>query len=91
MHKGIGEYIGNPVRHYRWQKVGNWDSAKLDKTAGHYMICDTYGNGMKWTDVKDGITIKIRAKLPHWEGYEYLESDSPGKYSKYDANHKAHL
>jgi len=78
MHKGMGEYIGNPVRRYRWMKASKWDSVKLDKTAGHYMICDTHGNGMKWNDVEDGMIIKIRAKLPHWERYEYLESDSPG-------------
>ena len=85
------EYIGNPVVSYRAWPPGNWDSLKLDKTAGHYMICDTHGNGMKWNDVEDGMIIKIRAKLPHWEGYEYLKSDSPGKYSKYDPNHKVYL
>ena len=91
MHKGMREYIGYPVRHYRWQKALDWDSVKLDRTAGHYMICDKHGDGIKWMDVKDGMIIKIRAKLPHWPGYEYLESDSPGKYSKNDANHKVHI
>ena len=88
MHKGMEEYIGNPVTFYRSWPPGDWDSVKLDKTAGHYMICDKYGNGIKWTDRKDGMMIKIRAKFAHYEGFEFLESDSAGKYSKYDANHK---
>ena len=78
----MGEYIGNPVN------VNKWDTVKLDKTAGHYMICDKHGVDMKWIDRKDGMMIKIRAKRAHWSGYEYLQSDYLGKYSKYDANHK---
>ena len=81
MHKGMGEYIGIPVRRYRSQKVSDWDSVKLDRVyTGHFMICDKHGDGIKWIDVKDGMIIKIRAELNHWEGKEYLESDSQGKY-----------
>ena len=90
MHKGMGEYIGNPEPAYRPSSFTDWDSVKLDTTAGHYMICDRYGNGIKWIDAKDGMMIKIRAKFAHWPGYEYFHSDFSGKYSKYDANHKVY-
>jgi len=78
MHYGMGEYIGNPVEDYRAWPPGNWDSLKLDKTAGHFMICDEWIRtcGIKWIDVKDGMIIRIRARFPHWKSYEYLEADS---------------
>ena len=91
MHKGMVEYIGNPVVSYRAWPPGNWDSLKLDKTAGHYMICDKHGYGIKWIDTKDDMIIKIRAKLPHYKGYKYLQADSQGTYSKYNADHKVYV
>ena len=91
MHRGMGEYIGNPVPHYRLSTANKWDTVKLDKTAGHYMICDKHGVGIKWSDRKDGMRIKIRANRAHWIGYEYLQSDYLGKYTKYDANHKVYV
>ena len=57
MHKGTGEYIGNPVPHYRLSSAAEWDTVKLDKTAGNYMICYEHGVGIKWIDRKDGMMI----------------------------------
>ena len=91
MHKGMGEYIGNPVPHYRLSSAGEWDSIKLDKFAGHYMLSDKHGVGLNRKDRKDGMLVKIRAKRAHWSGYEYLQSDTRGKYLRHDGNRKAYV
>ena len=92
---GIRKCIGNPVQHYRLLPAGNWDSVKLDKTAGHYRIININDtdmiNWMENIDGKDNVLVKIRAKRAHWSGYEYLQSDTLGKYLRYDGNHKVYV
>jgi len=48
---------------------------------GPHMITDVKGNDLKWDDIKNGTTVKIRAIYTSWEGYNYLYSAASGKYS----------
>lgn len=61
-------FIGNPV------VMGSprWDRSVVDKFPGEHMICDMNGNGLKLSDLKDGMSVKIRAKNIYFPGYEYL-------------------
>ena len=42
------------------------------------MICDEDGNELKWNDVKDGMTVKIKAKNIHHYGYAFLYAAANG-------------
>ena len=57
-------YIVDPF--LRWD---NWDQGTMnkDKSPGHHMICDMNGNGLKYKDVKSGMSVKIKTKHPHHE------------------------
>ena len=72
-----------------------WDSAltglrdypELDKKGPH-ALCDINGNSLELSDVKDGMTVKIRAKnvWHDYVGYEYLYT-ADGRYGKYLAKY----
>ena len=47
---------------------------------GPHMITDVNGNDLKWDDINNGTTVKIRAIFTRWEGYNYLYSQNTGKY-----------
>ena len=69
------KYIGDP-------KLGksNWLYGQIQERPGPHMICDLNGKGLKWSEVKDGIEVKIRAKNvdPDYPTFEFLYS-SEGK------------
>ena len=72
-----------------------WDSAltglrdypEFDKKGPH-ALCDINGNSLELSDVKDGMTVKIRAKnvWHDYAGYEYLYT-ADGRYGKYLAKY----
>ena len=94
------EYITNPLRvcfgifkEYCWDGAltQTWDLSR--DTIGPHAICDVDGNSLELSDVKDGMSVKIRAKhlsigLPiagHrkiYVGYDYLYT-AYGLYGKY--------
>ena len=61
-------YIGNPV------VMGSprCDRGIMDKFPVEHMICDMNGNGLKLSEIKSGMSVKIRAKYSYFPGYEYL-------------------
>ena len=80
------KFIGDPVK---WRFGGafgingkEWDRGIMDKygESGHHMICDVKGNGLRWSDINDGMRVKLRTRNPHFEGYEYLYTSELGKY-----------
>ena len=92
-------------RHITWPKrvcfaFGDcWDGALtmnfLEENRvpkGPHALCDVDGNNLKLSDVKDGMSVKIRTKYFRWfhggsrfhayAGYEYLFT-AYGRYGKY--------
>ena len=63
-------FIGNP----RVMGSPRWDRGIMDKFPGEHMICDMNGNGLKLSDLKDGMSVKIRARNIYFPGYEYFNS-----------------
>ena len=66
-----------------------WDTASLQwypqwDPIGKHALCDVDGNSLKLSDVKDGMSVKIRAKdiFHDYVGYEYLFT-AYGLYGKY--------
>ena len=65
-----------------------WDAATTQQASydpkGPHALCDIDGNSLKLSDVKDGMTVKIRAKnvWHDYVGYEYLYT-ADGRYGKY--------
>ena len=51
---------------------------------GKHTLCDVDGNSLKLSDVKDGMSVKIRAKhvWKNYIGYEYLYT-AYGQWGKY--------
>ena len=72
-------YIGDPKLHWT-----NWDRGTLATSPGEHMICDLNGRGLKWSEVKHGMQVKIKAKNIHHPTppYEWLYSSQAisGKY-----------
>ena len=90
-------YIGNPrVSCHRlgiFIPVNCWDRANLhysndqnSKGIGPHALCDVDGNSLKLSDIKDGMSVKIRAKHVTYPGYEYLFT-AEGIYGMYFASY----
>ena len=81
------EYIGNPVVSgvppYDTGIMDVWGFENYDKNEkfmpGLHMICDLNGNGLKLNDVKEGMTVKIKGKRMHYDGFEYLYGSANSK------------
>ena len=63
------KYIGDPKLHWT-----DWDYGNVANSPGPHMICDLNGSGLKWSDVKNGMQVKIKAKNLHHPDYEWLYS-----------------
>ena len=71
-----------------------WDGGTMDiqgfgkepwgQGPGPHMIFDLNGRGLKWKDVQNNMTVKIKAKLStvNSPGYEWLFASSESKSSK---------
>ena len=72
-------YIGDPEK---WQR--SWLFGTIRKSPGPHMICDLNGKGLKWSEVENGMEVKIKAKnvLPEYPTFEFLYS-SEGDLGKY--------
>ena len=72
---------------YCWDSALTQDYPGFDKKGPH-ALCDINGNSLELSDVKDGMTVKIRAKnvWHDYVGYEYLYT-ADGRYGKYLAIH----
>ena len=81
---GTNRYIGNPLRKCHFGGVINCaDRAQITTTSpGEHTICDIKGNGLKLSDIKNGMLVKIRAKNVHWPGYAYLYT-ADGLFGKF--------
>ena len=68
---------------YCWDSALTQDYPGFDKKGPH-ALCDINGNSLELSDVKDGMTVKIRAKnvWHDYVGYEYLYT-ADGRYGKY--------
>ena len=54
--------------------------------SGRHAFCDVDGNSLKLSDIKDGMSVKIRAKNVKYHGYEYLFT-AEGIYGMYFASY----
>ena len=72
-------YIGDPEK-----GQFNWLFGTIQKSPGPHMICDLNGKGLKWSEVENGMEVKIKAKnvLPRYPTFEFLYS-SEGDQGKY--------
>ena len=70
-------YIGDPEKGQR-----DWLFGTIQKSPGPHMICDLNGKGLKWSEVKHGMQVKIKAENLHYPIYEWLYS-SEGQKGKY--------
>ena len=72
-------YIGDPEKGQR-----SWLFGTIQKSPGPHMICDLNGKGLKWSEVENGMEVKIKAKnvLPEYPTFEFLYS-SEGDLGKY--------
>ena len=61
-------------------ETGCEDSQINIRRPGPHMITDVKGNDLKWDEINNGTTVKIRAIFTSWEGYNYLYSSAQGKY-----------
>ena len=85
-----GECLGCPIKYWGDPELSttNWEYGTLKDTPSPHMICDLNGIGLKWSEVKDGMLVKIRARKIHihhedgWPLYEYLYT-AEGKHGKY--------
>jgi len=90
-HLETGRYIGNPKRTTDGFGV-EWDGGNLvfgKSSAGEHTFTDLEGIPLKLSDVKDGMSVKIRARTVHWIDYEYLftsENTPAWGYCYYDKN-----
>ena len=75
-------YIGDPEKGQR-----SWLFGTIQKSPGPHMICDLNGKGLKWSEVENGMEVKIKAKnvLPRYPTFEWLYSSEgdDGKYLIY--------
>ena len=75
-------YIGDPEL-----GQGNWNYGIIQEIPGPHMICDLNGKGLKWSEVENGMEVKIKAKnvLPKYPTFEFLYSSegAAGKYFIY--------
>ena len=75
-------YIGDPEK-----GRSSWHFGTIQKSPGPHMICDLNGKGLKWSDVENGMEVKIKAKnvLPKYPTFEFLYSSegTEGKYFIY--------
>ena len=64
-------YIGDPHL-----GQGNWNFGIIQEIPGPHMICDLNGKGLKWSEVENGMEVKIKAKNvnPEYPTYEFLYS-----------------
>ena len=64
-------YIGDPEL-----GQGNWNYGIIQEIPGPHMICDLNGKGLKWSEVENGMEVKIKAKNvnPEYPTYEFLYS-----------------
>ena len=49
-------YIGDPEKGQR-----SWLFGTIQKSPGPHMICDLNGKGLKWSEVENGMEVKIKA------------------------------
>ena len=70
------KYIGDP-----WLGKSNWLYGTIQESPGPHMICDLNGKGLKWSEVKDGMVVKIKAKNvdPDYPTFEFLYSSEGTK------------
>ena len=61
-------------------ETGCEDSQINIRRPGPHMITDVKGNDLKWDEINNGTTVKIRAIFTTWESYNYLYSSAKGKY-----------
>ena len=63
---------------------GDWNFGTIKEIPGPHMICDLNGKGLKWSEVENGMEVKIKAKnvLPRYPTFEFLYS-SEGDLGKY--------
>ena len=80
-------YVFPPFFYFEYWDSGNIyceagckDSQINIRRPGPHMITDVNGNDLKWDDINNGSTVKIRAIFSYWEGYNYLYSQNTGKY-----------
>ena len=74
---------------YCWDSALTQDYPGFDKKGPH-ALCDINGNSLELSDVKDGMSVKIRAKhlsigfpsRKSYVGYDYLYT-AYGQYGKY--------
>ena len=75
------KYCGDPEL-----SIIKWDYGTMKDTPSPHMICDLNGIGLKWSEVKDGMLVKIKARNLHRKDglplYEYLYTVE-GKHGKY--------
>ena len=91
-HEGRQETIADPVTIRLYWPFQYWDSGNIYcetgcrdyqinvRRPGPHMITDVNGNDLKWDEINNGTTVKIRAIFTRWEGYNYLYSQNTGKY-----------
>ena len=80
--EGEVKHWGNP----ELATISKWDYGTASDNPGPHMICDLNGIGLKWSDVKDGMLVKIKARNIHRKDglplYEFLYS-TEGRHGKY--------
>ena len=85
---GLDLHIGKPYIEEH-EIVGYSDYAALhgpfDTTPELFMLCDMKGNGLKLRDVRNEMSVKIRAQRSHFFNYVYLSAydDETSKWGKY--------
>ena len=48
---------------------------------GAHKICNIFDDCLKWYEVEDGMTVKIKTKDPDFKTYDILYAATNGKYS----------
>ena len=62
--------------------VNHSDRANLDNGIGQHAFSDLDGNALKLSDIKSGMSVKIRAKNVQYHGFEYLYT-ADGTWGEY--------
>ena len=74
------QFMGEPKTEYDFPTERDYGTMHPWRPGPH-KICRIYGFCLKWDEVEDGMTVKLKTKDPNFKTYDVLYAGRDGKHS----------